>query len=42
MTEFDVGPKGLFMWSHSPPSRDNFTERLYENCVPETKLTLLN
>ena len=26
----------------SPPSRDNFTERLCENCVTETKLTLLN
>ena len=24
------------------PSRDNFTERLYENCVTETKLILLN
>ena len=26
----------------NPPFRDNFTERLYENCVTETKLTLLN
>ena len=26
----------------SPPPRDNFTERLHNNCVTETKLTLLN
>ena len=25
-----------------PPPRDNFTKRLYENCVTETQLTLLN
>ena len=24
----------------SPPSRDNFTERLYENCVTETYLIM--
>ena len=26
----------------SPPPRDNFIERLHDNCVTETKLTLLN
>ena len=26
----------------SPPPRDNFTERLHDNCVTERKLTLLN
>ena len=26
----------------SPPPRDNFSERLHDNCVTETKLTLLN
>ena len=26
----------------NPPSRDNFTEHLYENCMTKTKLTLLD
>ena len=29
-------------YPRQPSSRDNFTERLYENCVTKTKLTLLN
>ena len=26
----------------NPPSRDNFSEHLYENCMTKTKLTLLD
>ena len=40
---FLLGP--VYMASgtrESPPPRDNFTKRLHDNCVTETKLTLLN
>ena len=36
---------GPFIWSRLRETalpRDNFTKRLYENCVTETQLTLLN
>ena len=29
-------------YPRQPSPRDNFTKRLYENCVTETQLTLLN